>query len=238
MTTSSDILNASILIVDDKRVNVELIHAMLSAAGYTSVASTVDPLEGCDLHRANRYDLILLDLMMPKMDGFQVMQGLRLVESEIDRESGSRLESGGCLPVLVITAQPEHKERALRAGAKGFITKPFDRLKVLTHIHDVLEIKLLQKALQRFISGLDATLNERIPAQNETEELVDQLAGNLPQIFWIWDIHDKTFRYINPAWERMTGRRISRSDTPEKFLEAVHPEDMQRVIQEAAELPH
>lgn len=238
MTTSSDILNARILIVDDRRVNVELIRAMLSAAGYTSVTSTVDPLEVCDLHRANRYDLILLDLMMPKMDGFQVMEGLRLVESEMEQDAESRFESGGCLPVLVITAQPDQKERALRAGAKGFITKPFDRLKVLTHIHDVLEIKLLQKELQQFISGLDATLSERTAPQNETEELFDQLAGNLPQIVWIWDIHDKTFRYVNPAWEKMTGRRIARSDTPEKFLEAVHPEDMQRVIHEAAELPH
>ena len=72
--------------------------------------------------------------MMPKMDGFQVMEGLRLVESEIEQDTEPRLESDGRLPVLVITAQPEHKERALRAGAKGFITKPFDRLNVLTHI--------------------------------------------------------------------------------------------------------
>lgn len=236
MAISSDILNASILIVDDRKVNVELIYRMLSNAGYTSLTSTVNPLEVCDLHRANQYDLILLDLMMPKMDGFQVMEGLKLVESQIEQETGPKIESDGCLPVLVITAQPEHKERALQAGAKGFISKPFDRLEVLTHIRDVLEIRLLQKELQQFITSLEVTLSERTAPLRETEELFYQLAGNLPQVFWVWDVHDETFRYINPAWEKMTGRRVVRGDRLEKFFEAVHPEDVQRVIRETGEL--
>ncbi|SFN29248.1 PAS domain S-box-containing protein/diguanylate cyclase (GGDEF) domain-containing protein [Nitrosospira briensis] len=236
MAISSDILNASILIVDDRKVNVELIYCMLSNAGYTSLTSTVNPLEVCDLHRANEYDLILLDLMMPKMDGFQVMEGLKLVESEIEQKTGPKIESDGCLPVLVITAQPEHKERALQAGAKGFISKPFDRLEVLTHIRDVLEIRLLQKELQQFITSLEVTLSERTAPLRETEELFYQLAGNLPQVFWVWDVHDQTFRYINPAWEKMTGRRVAPGDKLDKFFAAVHPEDMQRVIREASEL--
>jgi diguanylate cyclase (GGDEF)-like protein/PAS domain S-box-containing protein len=236
MAISSDILNASILIVDDRKINVELIYRMLTNAGYTSLTSTLNPLEVCDLHRANQYDLILLDLMMPKMDGFQVMEGLKLVESEIEQKTGPKIESDGCLPVLVITAQPEHKERALQAGAKGFISKPFDRLEVLTHIRDVLEIRLLQKELQQFITSLEVTLSERTAPLRETEELFYQLAGNLPQVFWVWDVHDETFRYINPAWEKMTGRRVARGDRLEKFFEAVHPEDIQRVIREAGEL--
>lgn len=236
MAISSDILNASILIVDDRKVNVELIYRMLSNAGYTSLTSTVNPLEVCDLHRANQYDLILLDLMMPKMDGFQVMEGLKLVESEIEQKTGPKIESDGCLPVLVITAQPEHKERALQTGAKGFISKPFDRLEVLTHIRDVLEIRLLQKELQQFITSLEVTLSERTAPLRETEELFYQLAGNLPQVFWVWDVHDETFRYINPAWEKMTGRRVVRGDRLQKFFEAVHPEDVQRVIRETGEL--
>ena len=79
----------------------------------------------------------------------------------------------------------------------------------------MLEIKLLQKELQRFISGDLTPLRKtcgRLP-KNETGELVDQLAGNLPQIFWIWDIHDKTFRYVNPAWEKMTAG-VSRCTDP------------------------
>src|SRR5882724_1106159 len=106
MISSSDVHNAKILIVDDREANVQLLDRMLRRAGYTSVASTTDPREVCDLHRLGRYDLILLDLQMPGMDGFEVMEGLK------------EIEKGGYLPVLVITAQPAHKLRALQAGAK------------------------------------------------------------------------------------------------------------------------
>ena len=105
MVTSAEILNAKILVVDDKEANLRLIEGMLRVAGYTSVHSTTDPNEVCELHRKNRYDLILLDLQMPGMDGFQVMESLKEIEED------------GYLPILVITAQPEHKLRALQAGA-------------------------------------------------------------------------------------------------------------------------
>src|SRR6185436_5793356 len=71
------ILNASVLIVDDQPSNVALLEETLREAGYTGISSTMDPLEVCALHRKNRYDLILLDLQMPGMDGFQVMEGLK-----------------------------------------------------------------------------------------------------------------------------------------------------------------
>ena len=94
MVAESDILNASILIVDDQEVNVRLLDQLLHEAGYTCVASTMNPREVCALHRKNRYDLILLDLQMPGMDGFQVIEGLKTNDAD------------GYLPVLVITAQP------------------------------------------------------------------------------------------------------------------------------------
>ena len=108
MVNASDILNAKILIVDDSQANVILLERMLHGAGYTCVASTMDPREVCELHSNNRYDLILLDLQMPGMDGFKVMEGLK--EIEID----------GYLSVLAVTAQPAHKLRALQGGAKDF----------------------------------------------------------------------------------------------------------------------
>jgi CheY-like chemotaxis protein len=114
MISTSDILNATILIVDDLQANVRLLEKMLLGAGYTRIASTMDPHEVCELHRKNHYDLILLDLLMPNMDGFQVMESLK------------GIESGDYLPILVITAQPDHKLRALQAGAKDFVSKPFD----------------------------------------------------------------------------------------------------------------
>src|ERR1039457_7724810 len=104
MVDSSDILKASILIVDDLEANVSLLEQMLRQAGYNSIASTRDPHEVCQLHLKNRYDPILLDLQMPGMDGFQVMEALK------------EIETGGYLPVLVITAKPDHKLRALQIG--------------------------------------------------------------------------------------------------------------------------
>jgi putative two-component system response regulator len=97
----------------------------------------MDPGEVCELHRNNRYDLILLDLEMPNMDGYQVMEGLK------------EIELGDYLPVLVITAHPDHKLRALQAGAKGFISKPFEMAEVLARVHNILEVRLLHKELQR-----------------------------------------------------------------------------------------
>ena len=138
-----DILNASILIVDDQESNISLLEQLLGEAGYTHVASTMNPQEVCALHRKNGYDLILLDLQMPGMDGFQVMAGLKTNESV------------SYLPVIVLTAQPGHKLRALQAGAKDFISKPFDLLEVKTRIHNMLEVRLLYKKLENYNKVLE-----------------------------------------------------------------------------------
>ena len=137
MISASDILRGKILIVDDLEANVRLLEGMLRVAGYTSVASTMDPRAVCELHRKNRYDLILLDLQMPGMDGFQVMEGLKAIETE------------GYLPVLVITAQPDHKLRALKAGAKDFVSKPFELAEVLIRVYNILEVRLLHLDTKR-----------------------------------------------------------------------------------------
>ena len=92
--------------------------------------------EVCELHRKNRYALILLDLQMPGMDGFQVMEGLKEIEED------------GYLPVLVITAQPAHKLRALEAGAKDFVSKPFDLAELRARVHNILEVRLLHLETQ------------------------------------------------------------------------------------------
>src|SRR6266850_3359567 len=148
MVDLSDILGAKILIVDDLEANVRLLDRMLRQAGHTCVASTMDPHEVCALHRDNRYDLILLDLEMPGMDGFQVMEGLK--EIEID----------GYLPVLVITAQPGHKLRALEAGAKDFVSKPFDLAELIARVHNILEVRLLHLEMKKYSKVLEETVRE------------------------------------------------------------------------------
>lgn len=135
MVTSSDILNAPILIVDDQEDNVELLEALLHEAGYTSITSTRSPHEVCDLHRRNHYSLILLDLLMPKLDGFQVMDGLSRIEQQADSYP----------PVLAITAHPGYKLRALQGGARDFISKPFDTSEVLMRVHNMLEVRLMHE---------------------------------------------------------------------------------------------
>ena len=149
MITSSDILNGKILIVDDLQINILLLERMLSAAGYGSISSTSDPSQVCDLHLQNRYDLILLDLHMPVMDGFQVMEALKKIEPD------------GYLPVLVITAQEGHKLRALQAGAKDFISKPFELAEVLARVHNLLEVRLLHKKLREYNDALEQRVREQ-----------------------------------------------------------------------------
>ena len=148
MVSSADILNAKILVVDDKPANITLIEGMLRIAGYTAVQSTTDPAEVCELHRKNHYGLILLDLQMPGMDGFQVMDSLKQIEQD------------GYLPVLVITAQPDHKLRALEAGAKDFVSKPFDLAELRARVHNILEVRLLHQESKDHSRALEETVRE------------------------------------------------------------------------------
>ena len=172
MITATEILNASVLIVDDQESNVSLLEEMLREAGYTRVTSTMDPHAVCALHRKNRYDLILLDLQMPGMDGFQVMEDLKAIETE------------GYIPVLVITAQPGHKLRALQAGAKDFISKPFDLVEVKTRIHNMLEVRLLYRKLENYNKVLEQTVQERTAELRESEARFRSLTELASDWYW------------------------------------------------------
>jgi PAS domain S-box-containing protein len=191
----SEILNASILIVDDQEANVSLLEQLLREAGYTSVASTLNPREVCALHRKNRYDLILLDLQMPGMDGFQVMEGLKTNEAD------------GYLPVVVITAQPGHKLRALKAGAKDFVAKPFDVVEVKTRIHNMLEVRLLYKKLENYSKVLEQTVQERTAELRESEaryRSLTELASD-----WYWEQDEKgNFTKVSGPVQEMLGIRV------------------------------
>jgi serine phosphatase RsbU (regulator of sigma subunit) len=160
MLSSSDLFRAKILVVDDQEANVLVLERMLSGAGYLAVTSTRNPREVQELYLRNRYDLILLDILMPGFDGFQVMEGLK------------EIETGGYLPVLVLTAQPDHKLRALKSGAKDFVSKPFDLAEVLMRVHNMLEVRLLnQQERQR-------SEQELVLAQQTQESLLPRVVPN------------------------------------------------------------
>lgn len=116
---------AKILIVDDSIVNIKLLSRILLSAGFSHISSTLNSEEVCDLYAVNNYDLILLDIQMPCLDGFQIMQGLKSINS------------GGSIPVFVVSAQPNHEQPSFKAGARDFISKPFkladlvERIKIM-----------------------------------------------------------------------------------------------------------
>jgi adenylate cyclase len=167
MVNAADILKARILVVDDQEANVLLIRRTLSGAGYVSITSTMDPHEVSELHRANRYDLILLDLEMPGRDGFQVMESLK------------EIETGSYLPVLVITAEPQHKLRALSAGAKDFVSKPLDLAEVLMRVYNMIEVRLLHQATKRLYDQVveQQKVSERLLLNVLPQSIAERLKG-------------------------------------------------------------
>jgi PAS domain S-box-containing protein len=189
--TAADIRNASILIVDDQAANISLLEQLLQGEGYTRVSAALDPQEVCALHRKNRYDLILLDLQMPGMDGFQVMEGLKTNEDD------------PYLPVLVLTAQPGHKLRALQAGAKDFISKPFDLVEVKTRIHNMLEVRLLYKKLDDYSKLLEQTVLERTAELRESEARFRSLTELASDWYWEQDESGHFTKVSGPALEML-----------------------------------
>jgi PAS domain S-box-containing protein len=191
MTTQPDILGARILIVDDQEANVRLLEQMLLDAGYTNLTTTMNPEEVAELHRHHAYDLILLDLQMPRMDGFQVMEVLKT--SEVDPY----------LPVIVLTAQPGHRLRALQAGAKDFVSKPFDLVEVRTRIHNMLEVRLLYKMLGEHNQILERTVQERTAELRESEARFRSLAELASDWYWEQDESGAFTKVSGPVLEML-----------------------------------
>ena len=196
MLSTHEFLNARILIVDDQAANVQLLERLLRDAGYVNIASMLDPLQVCAQHRENAYDLILLDLQMPGMDGFQVMQALQA--ENVD----------STLPVIVLTAQPGHKLRALQAGARDFISKPFDLVEVRTRIHNMLEVQLLHKKLDEHNRLLEQTVQERTTELRESEARYRGLTELASDWYWEQNVGGDFTQVSGPVQE-MLGIRVT-----------------------------
>jgi PAS domain S-box-containing protein len=191
MASLADISGAAILVVDDREANVSLLEQILSEEGYTRITTTTDPQEVCALHLKNRYDLILLDLQMPGMDGFEVMDGLKAIESET------------YLPVIVLTAQPTQKLRALKAGARDFISKPFELVDVTTRIRNMLEVRVLYRQLENYSEVLELAVQERTAELRESEARYRSLAEMASDWQWEQDETGTLTRVSGNAFEML-----------------------------------
>ncbi|GGZ11485.1 response regulator [Pseudoduganella plicata] len=205
MLEPAEILDATILIVDDQEANVSLLEQMLRNEGYKNITTTQFPREVFALHEQQRFDLILLDLQMPEMDGFEVMEGLK------------KIEHGSYLPVLVITAQPAHKLRALKAGAKDFVSKPFDFVEVQTRIYNMLEVRLLYRRLDDHNRVLEQTVLERTAELRQSEARFQRFTELSSDWYWEQDATGKLTQFSGPV-EEMLG--IGNGATTEELAAA------------------
>lgn len=133
-----NIQDAKILVVDDAEANLRLLEELLAKEGFHQVVSTADPLSVVDLYTAFEPDLIMLDLMMPELDGYSVLELL-----------SKRIPKTTYLPIIVLTADAtiQAKRKALALGAKDFLTKPFDTIEVMLRVWNLLETRVLYKTL-------------------------------------------------------------------------------------------
>lgn len=162
MSDVVNLLDSKILIVDDEPINVDLIEQTLIREGFCDFRSVYDSRKVVDIYREFKPDLVLLDLNMPYMDGFQVMSQLQ------------EIEKASYLPILVLTAQVDKvtRVRALNEGAKDFLTKPLDLVEVMCRIRNMLEVRHLHNQIRDQNKTLEEKVRERTADLQQTTEVL------------------------------------------------------------------
>lgn len=200
MLAKPEIYQARILIVDDQIANVILLEKILENIGYQKVISTLDPTKVCALHQQHHFDLILLDLQMPVMDGYAVMHALNDVEPE------------SYTPILVITAQPAEKLRALQAGAKDFVSKPFEIVELQTRIANMLEVRLLYKRLADYNLILEQKIAERTAQLRQSEARFKSFTKLSSDWYWEQDVNGNFISAEGPVFDMLGIRGFSEDE--------------------------
>ncbi len=211
MITPADVLHAKILIVDDKKQNILLLDRILRGGGYRDVNSTSDSREVYELHRTNRYDLILLDLNMPGVDGFDVMTSLKTLETD------------GYLPVLVITAEPDQKVRALKAGARDFVGKPFELSEVLIRVYNMIEVRLLHLETKKLYAQVlaEQKVSERLLLNVLPHAIAERLKGRPPGTYN--DVIADSFKDVTVLFADIVGfTSLSEGVSPEVLVDVLN----------------
>ncbi|MCB1876685.1 MAG: response regulator [Chromatiales bacterium] len=217
VSAGTSIYHADIVVVDDVPANVKLLRYMLEQVGYRHVQGFTDPLEALRRFRDQVPDLVLLDMRMPVMDGGQLLERLRGI---------SRPEE--YLAVLVITAQTDRETRlrALEAGAKDFVTKPFDQEEVLRRIRNLLETRLLHKRMEQQLTTL-----RQVEAQlRDNEQRFDLAMQASAEGLWDWNTRTGKL-YMSPRWKAILGYGDDELEgTLEDWTSRVHPEDLTQAM--------
>ncbi|MDD2922641.1 MAG: PAS domain S-box protein, partial [Anaerolineales bacterium] len=219
--------NARILIVDDQKVNNILLETILEQNGYPHFKSLTDSRQVLETYAEYQPDLILLDLMMPYLDGFAVMEQLSSV-----------IPADTYLPILVLTADatPEAKRRALSSGAKDFLTKPLDAVEVILRVKNLLEARFLHLQMQNQNQILEEQVRKRTAQLAESETKHRILIEQIPAITYIDN------PVIGPGETQFVSRQIEGilGITPKEWIEGgidlwlqtIHPEDRKRTLAE------
>ena len=188
---AAEILDARILIVDDQQSHILLLETMLRNVGYHNISSTKQPEIVCQGHARQTFDLILLDLQMACMDGFEVLKYLK------------KQDPHGTLPVLVFAARREQKLRALQAGAKDFINQPFEVIEVQTRVHTLLEVRLLHKKLADYNKVLEQTVLEQTAELRASEARFKSFTELSSDWYWEQNAQGQFIRVSGPVLEML-----------------------------------
>lgn len=183
------------VIVDDEPANVMLLQRLIRAAGVVDVHGVTDPREAVDRCLEVGADLVLLDLIMPDLDGFEVMTALSATSS-----------AETFLPVLVLTADStiEARDRALRAGANDFLTKPFDQTEVILRVRNLLETRWHYTEVRRHNLVMHSELKRREAAEQHAAKEHRQRLARIKQVL----ADDAITMVFQPVADLRSGRTL------------------------------
>ena len=167
MITDQQILNAKILIIDDQKLDSVVLEKILKTSGYKNIRCINDSRVACQVYQEYCPDLVLLDLHMPHIDGFEVMGQLNALEVE------------SYLPILVISSETNHdiRLRALQSGAKDFLNKPYESVEVITRSRNMIDVRMLHNQARNYAKILEMQVKERTEELHDTRlDIIHRLA--------------------------------------------------------------
>lgn len=216
MSAPAALRDARILVVDDLDADARLMEAILVGNGYRHVRTETSSAAALELHRAQPFDLVILDLVMPGLDGFGLMNRLHALDPSLP------------VPVIAVTAEPELMKRALEEGARDFIGKPVRKAELVARARNAIELGTLLRQARDRGRELEQTLEERTRHLRDIEHRFAALVEQ--SIAGVYIFEDERFIYANQSlcdWLGYTADELH--GTP--GLDLVHPDDRDRMLQ-------